>query len=64
VMRPGGLLATTYQPRHSGAKSADAFSFAERLSQEKCQLGFGDIRVEQLALHPVPAVCVLGRRGE
>lgn len=64
VMRPGGLLATTYQPRHSGAKSADAFSFAERLSREMRQLGFSDIRVEQLDLHPMPAMCVLGRRGE
>lgn len=64
VMRSGGLLATTYQPRHSGAKSADAFSFADRLSQDMHRLGFCDIRIEQLALHPVPAVCVLGRRGE
>lgn len=64
VMRPGGLLATTYQPRHRGAKSGDAFSFAERLSQDMQKLGFGDIRIEQLALHPIPAVCVLGKRGE
>jgi len=64
VMRPGGLIATTYQPRHRGAKSADAFSFAERLSGDMRESGFGDLRVEQLKLHPMPAVCVLGRRGE
>ena len=64
VMRPGGLLATTYQPRHRGAQRTDAFSFAERLSQDMLKLGFGDIRIEQLPLQPIPAVCVLGRRGE
>ena len=64
VMRPKGLLATTYQPRHSGAKSADAFKFAERLRNDMAELGFTDLRVEQLALHPLPAVCVLGRRGD
>lgn len=64
VIKPGGLLATTHQPRHVGAKSADAFAFAERLSEEMRQLGFTNIRTEHLALHPLPALCVLGRRGE
>ena len=64
IMRPGGLIATTYQPRHRGAKSADAFSFADRLSADMGACGFGEIRVETLNLHPMPAVCVLGRRGE
>ena len=64
VMRHGGLLATTYQPRHSGAQTSDAFKFADRLKDDLHQLGFVDIRTEQLPLNPVPAVCVLGRRGE
>jgi hypothetical protein len=64
AMRTGGLLATTYQPRHGRAKSSDAFKFAEDLSEAMGTLGFIDIRSEQLALQPVPAVCVLGRRGE
>lgn len=64
MMRPGALLATTYQPRHSGAKSTDAFKFADELQGHLQRLGFIDIRTEQLPLHPVPAVCVLGRRGE
>lgn len=64
VTRPGGLLATTYQPRHSGAKSADAFKFAEGLCADMRELGFIDVRIEQLALQPLPAVCVLGRQGD
>jgi SAM-dependent methyltransferase len=64
VMRPGGLLATTHQPRHAGAKSADALNFTERFSDELRETGFTQVRSEQLALHPVPAVCVLARRAE
>jgi SAM-dependent methyltransferase len=64
VMRPHGLLASTYQPRHRGATRADTFKFAERLRADMDVLGFVDLRIEQLALQPLPAVCVLGRRGE
>jgi ubiquinone/menaquinone biosynthesis C-methylase UbiE len=64
VLRPHGRLATTYQPRHRGAKSADAFKFAEQLRGDMSTLGFTDLRIEQLALHPLPAVCVLTRRGD
>ena len=64
AMRPGGLLATTYQPRHARAQSRDAFRFAEQLGDLMGGLGFIDIRTEQLDLQPLPAVCVLGRRGE
>jgi SAM-dependent methyltransferase len=64
AMRPGGLLATTYQPRHARAQSGDAFRFAKQLGDLMGGLGFIDIRTEQLDLQPLPAVCVLGRRGE
>jgi hypothetical protein len=64
VLRPGGLLATIYQPRHARAQSSDAFRFAEQLNDAMSRLGFVDIRTEQLDLKPIPAVCVLGRRGE
>lgn len=61
AMRPGGLVATTYQPRHVGATAADAEVFAQNLGREMAELGFTDIRRETLALKPLPAVCVLGR---
>lgn len=64
VMRCGGLLATTHQPRRAGAERTDAFTFAERLSEELRQTGFTHIRTEQLDLQPVPAVCVLARRED
>ena len=64
VLRPGGLLATTYQPRHRGAQYSDAFGFAEQLKDLMDGLAFTDIRTEKLDLPPVPAICVLGGRGE
>jgi hypothetical protein len=61
VLRPNGLLATTVQPRHRGATAADAHTFGRQLSKELIDAGFRDVAVEELALKPVPAVCVLAR---
>jgi hypothetical protein len=61
---PGGLLATTYQPRHRRASTADALSFAKTISAELDKVGFRDLHTEVLPLEPVAAICVLaGRRG-
>jgi ubiquinone/menaquinone biosynthesis C-methylase UbiE len=60
VLKPGGVLATTVQPRHLGATAADAQAFAETLSSEMIEAGFRDVTIEQLDLKPIPAVCVLG----
>jgi SAM-dependent methyltransferase len=56
----GGLLATSYQPRHRGARAEDADAFAAKLVIEMHAAGFENVRTETLALRPVPAVCVLG----
>lgn len=61
-MRPGGLVASTYQPRHRGAKAGDADRMAERIVAWMSAAGFEDVRVERLELRPIPAVCVIGRR--
>ncbi|MBM3557505.1 MAG: class I SAM-dependent methyltransferase [Alphaproteobacteria bacterium] len=61
ALKPGGLLATTYQPRHRGATAADATAFADRLERELTEAGYADARRETLPLSPVPAVCVLAR---
>ena len=63
VMRPGALLATTHQPRHPGAKPEDAEAFAQAFSADLALAGFKNIRVERLALAPMPAVCILGNAG-
>jgi SAM-dependent methyltransferase len=62
VLRPDGIVATTFQPRHLGAKVEDAQVFGEKVSAEMREVGFGDISMKVLDLKPLPAICVLGRR--
>jgi ubiquinone/menaquinone biosynthesis C-methylase UbiE len=61
VLKPGGVVATTYQPRHRGARPEDADAFARKLSNQMHDLGFRDIAIKRLDLKPLPAICVLGR---
>ena len=61
VLKPGGVVATTYQPRHRGARPEDADAFARKLSNQMHDLGFQDIAIKRLDLKPIPAICVLGR---
>ncbi len=63
ALAPGGLLAATYQPRHQGASGADAERFAESLVVDMQAVGLVAIRIARLAMLPIPAVCVLGRRA-
>ena len=63
LLAPGGQLATTYQPRHSGATPADAEAMASRIAAWMGEAGFAEIRRERLELKPLPAICVLGRRS-
>jgi cyclopropane fatty-acyl-phospholipid synthase-like methyltransferase len=63
LLRPGGLFAATYQPRHARAIRQDALAMAARVGGFLRDLGFEDIRVEEIDLKPVPAVCVLARRA-
>lgn len=61
-LRPGGLIATTYQPRSKGAGPADAARAADKFAAVLLAAGFTDIRRETLELKPVPAVCLLGKQ--
>jgi SAM-dependent methyltransferase len=63
-LRPGGVLATTYQPRHARAARTDALKMVERLTEIYSRCGFDELRWEELDLKPVPAVCVLGKKGQ
>jgi SAM-dependent methyltransferase len=59
-LNPGGRLAVTHQPRHSGASAADAERFAADIIADMTAAGF--IRTERyrLPLAPVTATCVVG----
>jgi SAM-dependent methyltransferase len=60
-MKPGGVVARTFQPRNRGATNEDARREGERIAESLRAAGFLDVRIEVLPLRPVDAVCVLGR---
>jgi ubiquinone/menaquinone biosynthesis C-methylase UbiE len=61
LMKPGGTIALTFQPRSRGATNEDTRRGAERIAESLRAAGFGDVRAEILPMKPVDAVCVLGR---
>lgn len=63
LLAPGGLIATTYQPRHRQATRSDALRLAEAVEAHMDAAGFTALTIRELPLEPVPAVCVLGRRA-
>jgi cyclopropane fatty-acyl-phospholipid synthase-like methyltransferase len=62
LLKPGGVMAATYQPRHAKATRADALKMAAELTQLMTVTGFSGLRLEELDLKPVPAICVVGTR--
>jgi ubiquinone/menaquinone biosynthesis C-methylase UbiE len=62
LMAPGGTIASTYQPRHRNPTRGDAFRVADEVMRTMAKCGFEAVRVEELPLRPVPAVCALGRK--
>jgi trans-aconitate methyltransferase len=62
-LKPGGTIATTYMPRGKDPSRTKAWNMAEQVRQEMEKTGFAQVRVEELALDPVPAVCVIGLRA-
>lgn len=60
VMRPGGTVALTLQPRSRGATNADAAEAAERMASSLRGAGFQNVRTEIIEMAPVNAACVLG----
>ncbi|NGZ94777.1 MAG: hypothetical protein CV089_01360 [Nitrospira sp. WS110] len=61
-LKPNGIVATTYMPRGRNPSRAKALTLAEEVKQSMEQIGFVRIRMEELPLKPVPAVCILGAR--
>lgn len=62
VLRPGGWVALTVQPRNLGATVEDTHRVAGRMREALLGAGFEAPRTEILALRPVPAACLLARR--
>jgi len=62
VMAEDGVLAITYQPRIRRATHGDAAAFGDHLAVALSHAGFVYIRMEEKALRPAPAICVVGRK--
>jgi cyclopropane fatty-acyl-phospholipid synthase-like methyltransferase len=60
ILKPNGIVATTYMPRGKNPSRAKAFALAEEVKQHMARAGFLRIRMEELPLKPIPAVCILG----
>jgi cyclopropane fatty-acyl-phospholipid synthase-like methyltransferase len=61
-LRSNGLVATTYMPRGENPSRAKAWQLAETVRQNMETVGFDRIRIEELPLKPVAALCVIGSR--
>jgi cyclopropane fatty-acyl-phospholipid synthase-like methyltransferase len=58
ILVDGGVVASTYQPRHKNPTRSDAFDVAGRIAEAmECAL-FVDIETHELPIDPVPAICV------
>jgi SAM-dependent methyltransferase len=61
VMKPGGAIALTLQPRQRGATGNDTRAAAERMATSLRDAGFEKVRTEILHMTPVDAACVLAQ---
>lgn len=61
LLKPGGTMATTYQPR-GGAQEADGEDFAAGIARTLGDAGFVNISIERKPMKPVTAFSVLAAR--
>jgi hypothetical protein len=50
-------------PRSKNPSRAEALAMAEEVKGHMAAAGFVGIRIEELALQPVPAVCIIGEHA-
>jgi trans-aconitate methyltransferase len=62
MLSDGGIIATTYMPRHRGASAADAQKKALEIVNYLKTAGYNDVRIEEKHMAPIPAICVLATK--
>jgi ubiquinone/menaquinone biosynthesis C-methylase UbiE len=60
LLKPGGLIAITEEPRFSGATDESAQEIGQEFVAALTKAGFSQVRLETKQMKPVSAVCVLG----
>lgn len=63
VLRPGGRLAISFQPRGICATAEEGRRWIADVAEDLCAAGFTEVSVSELPLKPVPAFCALGIRA-
>ena len=60
LLKPGGLIAITEEPRFSGATDESAQEIGQELVAALTKAGLSQVRLEMKRMKPVSAVCALG----
>lgn len=60
ILKPGGLIAITLQPRIQNASDEDAQNIGADIVKKLKKSGFTKVRLETKKMKPVSAVCVIG----
>lgn len=60
LLRAGGLIAITEEPRFSGATDDSAQEIGKEMVAALTKAGFSQVRLETRKMKPVSAVCALG----
>jgi hypothetical protein len=62
MLKPGGLIAVTIQPRSRNATDETTRVIGQELAAKLAQAGFRECQLEIKSMLPVSAACVLGRK--
>jgi len=60
ILKPGGLIALTLQPRIQGATDEDANQVGHEIVENLEKAGFTKVRLETKRMKPVSSVCAIG----
>jgi len=63
-LKPGGLCATTLQPRNQGATRETALKAARSMICSMEKVGLADVASHVLPMDPTPAICVTGVKAD
>uniref|UniRef100_UPI003D12482E class I SAM-dependent methyltransferase n=1 Tax=Roseibium sp. TaxID=1936156 RepID=UPI003D12482E len=58
-LEPGGIFATTYQPRGQCASAEQGRDWIGRFAEDLCQAGFRDVEIREKIFGNMPAFCAV-----
>ena len=64
LLKPGGRIAITFQPRNPGATDEDAQRAGQVMVKDLERAGFSEVRLETKQMKPVSVVCAIGVNGD